>query len=69
MMGFSDISSTNDGLGPRTGWDDDVFQVESPLSYRIAREVTLRGGWQHTAFMTGPEDPIDLLAVQLRVVF
>jgi hypothetical protein len=66
---YSDISSTNDGLGPQVGWDDDVLQVESALSYRLAREVLFRVGWQHTRFLTGPEEPIDLLAAQVKAVF
>jgi hypothetical protein len=69
MSAYSEISSTNDGLGPSTGWDDDVLQVESALSYRIAREALIRVGWQHTRFLTGPEEPINLLAVQLKAVF
>lgn len=69
VMKHNDISSTNDGLGPPTGWDDDVFQVESALSYRLAREALVRVGWQHTRFLTGPEEPTDLVAVQLKVVF
>jgi hypothetical protein len=68
-MKFSEISSTNDGLGPATGWDDDTFQVESALSFRLTREVIVRGDWQHTEFWTGPEDAIDLLALQVRAVF
>jgi hypothetical protein len=66
---YSDISSTNDGLGPQVGWDDDVFQVESALSYRFAREVLFRVGWQHTRFLTGAEEPIDLVAAQVKAVF
>jgi hypothetical protein len=66
---YSEISSTNDQLGPRTGWDDDVLQVESAVSYRLAREVLFRLGWQHTRFQTGPEEPIDLLAAQIKAVF
>ena len=68
-MRFSEISSTNDGLGPLTGWDDDTYQIESALSYRLAREVILRANWQHTAFTTGPDEPVDLLALQLKAVF
>ena len=68
-MKHGDISSTNDGLGPRTGWDDDVFQVESALSYRLAREALVRVGWQHTRFLTGSEEPTNLVAVQLKAVF
>jgi hypothetical protein len=66
---YSEISSTNDGLGAQTGWDDDVVQVESALSYRVAREVLFRIGWQHTRFTTGPEEPINLLAAQIKAVF
>ena len=69
VMKHGDISSTNDGLGPRTGWDDDVFQVESALSYRLAREALVRVGWQHTRFLTGSEEPTNLVAVQLKAVF
>lgn len=50
-------------------WDDDLVQVESSLTYRLARELHLRVNWQHTGFTTGGEPPIDLLAVQLRAVF
>jgi hypothetical protein len=66
---YSEISSTNDGLGAPTAWDDNVVQVESALSYRLAREVLLRIGWQHTRFTTGPEEPINLLAAQVKAVF
>jgi hypothetical protein len=69
MSAYNEISSTNDGRGPQTGWDDDVFQVESALSYRFAREVLFRVGWQHTRFTTGPEEPINLLAAQVKAVF
>lgn len=69
VMKFSEISTTNDGAGPKTGWDDDTFQVESALSYRLAREVIVRGDWQHTAFWTGPEASIDLVALQVKAVF
>lgn len=51
------------------GWDDDVLQVESSLTYRLARELQVRVNWQHTRFVTGGEDPVDLLALQLRAVF
>ena len=68
-MRFSDISTTNDGLGPKTGWDDDTFQVESAISYRLAREVILRGDWQHTSFTTGADPAVNLLALQLKAVF
>ena len=52
-----------------TGWDDDTYQMESAVSYRLAREVILRANWQHTAFTTGPDEPVDLLALQLKAVF
>ena len=68
-MGFSEISSTNDGQGPATGWDDDVLQIETALAYRIAREMMIRVGWQHTRFLTGEEEAVNLAAVQLRAVF
>lgn len=55
--------------GLKTGWDDDLIRLESSLTYRIAREIQIRGGWQHTRFLTGGEAPINLLAVQLRAVF
>jgi hypothetical protein len=67
-MLFSEIAVPG-SPGETTGWDDDIFRVESSLTYRIAREVQLRGGWQHTTFLTGNEAPINLLAVQLRAVF
>jgi hypothetical protein len=69
VMKFNEISSTNDGLGPKTGWDDDVFQVESAINYRLAREVILRANWQHTEFWTGADEPVDLLGLQLKAVF
>ena len=69
VMRFGEISSTNDGLGARTGWDDDTLQIESALSYRLAREIIVRGNWQHTRFTTGPEQPIDLLGLQVKAVF
>lgn len=69
LMRFSEISTTNDGQGPRTGWDDDTYQVESALSYRLAREVIVRANWQHTVFTTGSDEPVDLLALQLKAVF
>lgn len=53
----------------RTGWDDDVLRLESSLTYRIAREVQVRGNWQHSRFTTGDEEPIDLIGIQLRAVF
>ena len=67
-MTFSEIAVPAPGIGT-TGWDDDLMRVESSLTYRIAREVHLRGNWQHTEFLTGGEDPIDLVGVQLRAVF
>jgi hypothetical protein len=69
VMEFNEISSTNDGLGPKAPWDDDIFQVESALSFRLAREVIIRGDWQHTTFTTGPDEPVDLVALQVRAVF
>ena len=65
---FSEIDVPAPGTGS-TGWDDDVLRVESSLTYRLAREVHLRGNWQHTRFMTGEEEPIDLVGIQLRAVF
>ena len=65
-MQFGDITLES---GEETGWDDDLMRVEGSLTYRIAREVHLRGNWQHTGFLSGPEDPIDLIGVQLRAVF
>ena len=68
-MVFSEIT-VPDGAGTReTGWDDDLMRVESSLTYRIAREVHLRANWQHTEFLSGDEDAIDLLGIQLRAVF
>jgi hypothetical protein len=64
-MQFSDIEVD----AAETGWDDDLMRIESSLTYRVAREVHLRANWQHTAFLTGEEDPVDLLGVQLRAVF
>jgi hypothetical protein len=52
-----------------TGWDDDVMQVESSLTYRWARELHIRADWQHTEFVTGSEKPMNLLALQVRAVF
>ena len=69
VMRVNEISTTNDGLGPKSGWDDDVFQIESALSYRLARELLVRANWQHTSFTTGDEDPVDLLALQVKAVF
>ena len=51
------------------GWDDDLVQLETSLTYRVARELHLRADWQHTRFVTGLEEPVDLLAIQLRAVF
>ena len=68
-MRFNKISTTNNGLGPESGWDDDVFQVESALSYRITRELMIRGDWQHTTFQTGTDKNVDLYGLQLRAVF
>lgn len=68
-LGFSEIPVTAvDGTGGR-GWDDDVLRLESALTYRWARELHARLGWQHTTFLTGPEESVDLLALQLRAVF
>lgn len=69
VMRFGEVSSTNDGRGAPTGWDDDTVQIESAVSYRLAREVILRADWQHTAFTTGADPNVDLLAVQLKAVF
>lgn len=68
-MFFGDISSASDGSGPQTGWDDDVLRVELSFTYRMARELQLQLGWQHTEFITGNDAAEDLLAVQLRAVF
>ena len=68
-MFFGDISAASDGSGPKTGWDDDVLRVESSLTYRMARELQLQAGWQHNEFVTGKDEPEDLLIVQLRAVF
>lgn len=66
---FGDIE-VDTGTGPvTTGWDDDVLRLESSLTYRLAREVHLRANWQRSTFLTGPEEPIDLIALQLRAVF
>ncbi|MEX1181973.1 MAG: hypothetical protein WEF86_01975 [Gemmatimonadota bacterium] len=68
-MIFSDIT-VEDGLQSiTTGWDDDVLRVESSLTYRWARELQVRVDWQHTRFLTGEEEPVDLLALQVRAVF
>ena len=68
-MRFSEIGiETWEGVRT-TGWDDDLMRVESSLTYRIAREVHLRADWQHTSFLTGEEEPIDLIGLQLRAVF
>ena len=63
---FSEIEAPGGGM---TGWDDDVVRFESSITYRWAREVHLRVGWQHSRFLTGPDEPVDLLALQLRAVF
>lgn len=63
---FSEIEAP---AGGSTGWDDDVLRLESTLTYRWAREVHVRVGWQHSRFLTGPDEPIDLLSLQLRAVF
>lgn len=68
-MFFSDISAASDGSGAQAGWDDDVLRVESSLTYRMARELQIQLGWQHTDFLTGSEAAEDLLAIQLRAVF
>ena len=66
---FSDVEPDPDtGGGPR-GWDDDVLRIESAVTYRWARELHVRAGWQHTEFLTGPEEAENLLALQLRAVF
>lgn len=65
-MLFSEIEGPDGGM---TGWDDDVLRVESSLTYRLAREVHVRMGWQHSRFLSGPDDPADLVALQLRAVF
>lgn len=65
-MVFSEIEAPEGGT---TGWDDDVVRIESSLTYRLAREVHLRAGWQHSRFLTGADDPVNLLALQLRAVF
>jgi hypothetical protein len=65
-LGFGEIETPT---GAMTSWDDDVLRVESALTYRLAREVHLRLGWQHTEFLTGGEEPEDLLALQLRAVY
>jgi hypothetical protein len=69
VMRFSKISSTNDGLGPKAWWDDNTAQVEAALSYRLAREVIVRGDWQHTSFTSGSDKPINLFAAQIKAVF
>lgn len=68
-LSFSEIEAPVDGGTAQIGWDDDLMRVESSLTYRIAREVHLRGNWQHTRFLTGEEDPVNLLGLQLRAVF
>jgi hypothetical protein len=65
---FSEVEVPGGG-GAATGWDDDVLRIESSLTYRIAREVQLRADWQHSRFLTGGEEPIDLVGIQLRAVF
>jgi hypothetical protein len=65
-MAFGEIDTPT---GARTAWDDDVLRVESALTYRVARELHLRAGWQHTEFLTGGEESEDLLALQLRAVY
>ena len=65
-MTFSNVTLES---GDETGWDDDLMRVEGSLTYRIAREVHVRADWQHTEFLTGPEEPIDLIGLQLRAVF
>jgi hypothetical protein len=66
-MRFSSIAPTP-GADP-IGWDDDLMQVESSLTYRWARELHVRADWQHTRFLTGGEKPTNLLAIQVRAVF
>jgi hypothetical protein len=66
---FNEIEVDTGAGTVTTGWDDDVLRVESSLTYRLAREVHLRANWQRSSFLTGPEEPIDLVALQLRAVF
>lgn len=66
---FSDVDPGESAPGGARGWDDDVLRIESSLTYRWARELHVRAGWQRTTFLTGPEEPNDLLALQLRAVF
>jgi hypothetical protein len=65
-LGFGEIETP---AGTRTAWDDDVVRVESAFTYRVAREVHLRLGWQHTEFLTGVDESEDLFALQLRAVY
>jgi len=66
---FNEITTPVDDGFIEQGWDDDIMRVEGSLTYRIAREVHLRADWQHSRFLTGEEEPIDLMGVQLRAVF
>ena len=66
-MTFSKIAPAA-GAAP-VGWDDDLVQVETSLTYRWARELHVRADWQHTRFLTGLEKPTNLMALQVRVVF
>jgi hypothetical protein len=68
-MGALSFGEIEGPTGARTAWDDDVLRVESAVTYRLAREVHLRVGWQHTEFLTGNEESEDLLALQLRAVY
>lgn len=68
-MSFSEIQVPDADPGVTTGWDDDVLRFEGAITHRVAREVHVRAGWQHTRFRTGGEEPVNLLAVQLRAVF
>jgi hypothetical protein len=68
-MSFSEIDVPGAPAGTRTAWDDDVLSVESAVTYRIAREIHLRAGWQHTRFLSGGEEAVNLIALQLRAVF
>jgi hypothetical protein len=66
-MTFSKVAPEPDATP--VGWDDDLVQVESSLTYRVAREIHVRADWQHTRFVTGSEKPMNLLALQVRAVF
>lgn len=66
---YNEISTTNDGLGPKKTWGYDFDRIEAALGYRVIREGFIRLDYQGTYFRDAGVDPLHLGALQFLFAF